>query len=297
MDGVARHVLAASDAIVDTHVHVTSADTARYPLAKEPRPGASWFVDRPLDVDGLLRDMDDAGVDQAVVVQGLGPYAYDDRYLLDAIARDRARLVGVVGVDPTDPAAPRAIATFAAHPQVRAVRLPAGTACAPDWLRDRRADALWGAAAESGLSLVLWIRESELAAVAAVARRHPDVAVALDHCGGATFRRERGEVDASALAPFVPLESVHLKVTTAVFDAAGVADDPAPLVSWLNGRFGSRRLMWGSNHPASGGRSYREMRELAERSVRGLKAAEGSEIFGGTAATLYALRRGSPGPP
>ncbi len=277
------------DAVVDTHVHVTSADTRRYPLANEPRPGASWFVDRPLDVAGLLRDMDDADVDRAVVVQGLGPYAFDDRYVLDAVGRDPARLAAVVAVDPTDPVAPRTIAALAAHPLVRGVRLPAGTACPPDWLRDGRADALWRAAAECALSLVLWVGETELLDVAAVARRHPNVPLALDHCGGSSFRRDGGAVDAGALAPFVALENVHLKVTTAVFDSAGVASDPAPLVSWLEGRFGSRRLMWGSNHPASGGRSYREMRALLDQAVARLGTSPRADIRACTATRLYRL--------
>ncbi|MDE3101740.1 MAG: amidohydrolase family protein [Chloroflexota bacterium] len=276
------------DAVVDTHVHVTSADTRRYPRT-EPAPGATWFVDRPLDVNGLLRDMDEAGVAKAVVVQGLGPYAFDNRYLLDAVPQDLARLAAVVAVDPTDPAAPATMARLAKHPYVRAVRLPAGTARRSDWLSDARADRVWRAAADLRLSLVLWVTEDALAELAAVVSRHPDVPVALDHCGGATFRRDDDTVAATALLAFVPLEHVLLKVTTAVLDVADALDDPAPLGAWLAEHFGSRRLMWGSNHPASGGRSYREMRDLLERAVARLASSARTDVRGATAARLYRL--------
>ena len=50
----------------DAHVHIASRDTDRYPFAPTA-VGSTWWRD-PVDVDDLLRAMDGADVERAVVV-------------------------------------------------------------------------------------------------------------------------------------------------------------------------------------------------------------------------------------
>lgn len=272
---------------VDTHVHVLSADHARYPLlAIAPR--GTW-ADRPFPLKSLDAEMTAAGIDAAIVVQALTPYGFDNGYLIDAIDHaDARRFVAVVALDPMDPATAGAIAQLGRNGRVRGVRFPAsaaGRSYSSEWLHDTRADALWRAAADAGMSIVLWTRPEDLLAIAAVARRFPGVTVAVDHVGGARF----ASPDMRALEPIADLSHVLVKFTTMLFDEAAVGVDASALVEALVRRFGAERVMWGSNYPASGGRSYREMRELAERSVARLSATDRERVLGGVATRLYRL--------
>ena len=47
----------------------------------------------------LIKRMDDASVDRAVVVQAFMAHAYDNRYTADSVARNPDRCVGVCVVD------------------------------------------------------------------------------------------------------------------------------------------------------------------------------------------------------
>ena len=92
--------------IVDGHTHVASRDTDRYPL-QPTGVGRPWFTDG-FGVDVLLAAMDDAAVDQAVVVQAVGAYGFDCRYAVDAVASAPDRLALVAAADPDAPDVPDA---------------------------------------------------------------------------------------------------------------------------------------------------------------------------------------------
>ncbi|MGH1556583.1 hypothetical protein ACRAWF_47080 [Streptomyces sp. L7] len=48
--------------IVDTHTHVISPDTARYPHAPVGGRQSAWSQAHPVDIDGLVHALDEAGV-------------------------------------------------------------------------------------------------------------------------------------------------------------------------------------------------------------------------------------------
>ena len=76
--------------IVDTHTHVVSSDQSRYPLNPAGLPGA-WYREAPHTTEQLIERMDEAHVERAVLVQGVGAYSYDNRYAADSAERHRAR--------------------------------------------------------------------------------------------------------------------------------------------------------------------------------------------------------------
>ena len=76
-----------TESLFDTHAHVLSADTARYPPSDEGRHGAA----PPYTVEQLLADMDTCGVPHACAVQRFHHYFTDNRYVLDAARSSAAR--------------------------------------------------------------------------------------------------------------------------------------------------------------------------------------------------------------
>ena len=71
--------------IVDTHTHVVAPDREAYPLSPRPLSGA-WYDAAPCSAGELAERMGDAGVDQAVLVQAVGAYSFDNRYVADSAA-------------------------------------------------------------------------------------------------------------------------------------------------------------------------------------------------------------------
>ncbi|MBM4437672.1 MAG: amidohydrolase family protein [Actinobacteria bacterium] len=75
----------------------------------------------PAPVELLLITMAQRDVGRACLVQPM-PYAWDNRYLLNAIARYPERFVGIGLVDGTAADAPDQLGALMAHPGMRGVR-------------------------------------------------------------------------------------------------------------------------------------------------------------------------------
>jgi predicted TIM-barrel fold metal-dependent hydrolase len=223
--------------------------------------------------------MDGAGVDAAVVVQFVGGYGYDCRYAADAVtdAAGRLRLCAAVDMEGPDPAAD--LRALARTTDVAAVRV-FGVAGAeePPWLSDGRAHALWRAAEETGTSIVATLWDRHLHHLRPLAAAHPDVPVAVDHCGFVDF----GD-GPEPLLSLAELPSIHVKVSTLVLQPH---DDPADVVDLLAGRFGAHRLLWGSDHPQTGG-TYDDKVTLARHASRHLLEGDRAAFLGGTARHLW----------
>jgi predicted TIM-barrel fold metal-dependent hydrolase len=260
--------------IVDSHTHVMSTDTDRYPT----RPDLGHWFHGAGDVASLLAAMDGAGVDQAVLVQFVGGYGYDCRYAADAVAEGggRLRLCAAVDMFGADPAGD--LRALAATTSVQAVRAFGVGAEAAVWLTDGRAAALWAAAAEVGTGVVATIWDRDLHHLRPLVEAHPDVTVAIDHCG---FVDVAGDV--APLLDLADLPAVHVKVSSHVL---GPLADPAAAVDLLAAHFGADRLAWGSDYPQTEG-SYAEMVALARRAAGTLDDAGRADYLGRTARRLW----------
>jgi predicted TIM-barrel fold metal-dependent hydrolase len=153
--------------IVDSHTHVMSADTDRYPTRADL---GHWFHGAG-DVASLLAAMDEAGVDEAVLVQFVGGYGYDNRYVLDAQrqAPDRLRVCGAVDMFGPDPGGElRAIGD-----RVQAVRAFGVGNEEAVWLTDGRGAALWAACEETSTTVVATVWDRDLHHLRPLVEAHP----------------------------------------------------------------------------------------------------------------------------
>jgi predicted TIM-barrel fold metal-dependent hydrolase len=270
--------------IVDSHVHVATADD-RYPLAPTGI-GTDWWRGPGCDVGAVAGRMAASGVDRAVLVQAVGPYGFDNGYVVAAAGAHPDRFAAVVAVDLDAADHLARIEDLASVPVVTGLRL-FGMTDARRWLDRGIAPGVLAAVADLGLTAVLTVTADDLRGRQGLrgAIERAACPVVLDHCGFPTFRAGRIAPGEPVLA-LAELDHVRLKVTTNTFLAAG--GDPAALVDQLAGSFGPGRLVWGSDHPQTPGGLPAAV-ALGRRAVRDLAPDAAARILGANAGHLFGL--------
>ena len=131
--------------IIDTHTHVVSSDKVKHPLD----PGArGWSTEVSNDVEDLIAEMDQAGVECATLVQPSGTYALDNSYQCDSAQQYAPRTVSVGILDPAAPDAADKLSYWVNERGMVGVRLQSDAE--PD---DPRCDALWQRAEALGIPI------------------------------------------------------------------------------------------------------------------------------------------------
>ena len=263
-------------ALVDTHVHVVAPDEERYPLQPSGVTGP-WYRTDPCSLPRLLTLLDEADVAQAVLVQAISAYGDDNRYVLDAAAEARGRCPAVICVDleGPDPAGAADRLLRAGARGLRWVAIHGGGLAEPR--------AVWEVARHRAVPVVVTILAAQLPALAEVAPALRPIPLALDHCGFADFRD--GVPD--ALAALAEHPNVTLKVSTIAFDDAAAHGDVRELLGDLVARFGSRRLMWGSDYSQTHDRPYVELAGYARHAASKLGDEDRNWFLAGTARSLW----------
>lgn len=271
--------------IVDTHVHVVSPDESRYPL-RPSGVGSQWFREDPVSAEAFLGLMDEAGVDQAVLVQAVGAYFQDNTYVADSVAAHRPRVAGVASVDLAAADCVEQLERWCGGTALSGVRI---FAIGPDGglsLGSERARELYARAAARDDRIVVTILADQLPALDTLLTEHPQTPISLDHCGFPIF-------DASVWDGTAPLyglarhEALHLKVSTHVLHEAERAGDRKAFVAQLVKHFGASRLQWGSDFFQTREGSYADMVEYGRASFADLPSRERDDCLGGTARSLW----------
>ncbi|MFJ6688394.1 amidohydrolase family protein [Streptomyces sp. NPDC091294] len=284
--------------IVDTHCHIISADTERYP--RKPLGGkqapiggkqSAWTHGRPLTAEELVERMDEAGVGQATLVQATTAYGYDNSYVLDTVKLRPGRFVAVGTFDATQEDSAERL-RGAVDAGLSGVRLfttdGSPTSEQGMWFADEAADAFWTAAAATRLPVCLQLRlgADTAAALDRLLHRHPDAQVLLDHCGYPDVRTSPAAA-AAQLTPLAAHPGLHLKLTHRTLEGLrDIGDRAAEFVSPVLDAFSAQRIAWGSNCPAAE-QPLPELITLATDVLGALTPREREDIFKNTALRLY----------
>jgi predicted TIM-barrel fold metal-dependent hydrolase len=283
--------------IVDSHAHVLAESPIRYPTRPLEPEVSEQFFRSPVTGERLLRAMDEAGVEAALLVQRGQIYGFDNSYVCDVTGLAPDRLRCVVSIDATDPGCAlvarqwldRGAAGLRLMQQRRDTSL--------DWLGADGDQAIWRFAAEAGPPMCVHffapLRNAGLARLASVLDTYSDIPVVLDHLTNLPLTPEERDPDA-ILRLFADRGNVSLKFTT--IPLAYLAAECIPASDVLRrfiSVFGADRLMWGSDVSQSPG-SYRELLQLALDATAELGEEGRNWLLGGTAARIY--RCGAPVP-
>ena len=282
-------------ALIDTHTHVISPDSERHPVQPLGGHRSGWSERHPVDADGLLRAMDVAGVDRAVVVQASTVYGHDNTYVAETVAAHRDRLVGVFSVDVLADDAVEQVRRW--HERgLAGLRLFTTGSTMPGqagWLDDPRSFPAWAWCEAHGLPVCLQMTADGIPMLRTLLARFPRVRVLLDHLARPRLEDGPPYAQAAGLLALGAAPGVYLKLTSRGIEAAGQGASTFPkFISVLLDRFGAGRIAWGSNFPAAEG-SLAALTQTAREALAGLTAADRAAILAGTAIALYPALAGA----
>jgi L-fuconolactonase len=275
--------------IADTHTHVISPDQVRYPLAPVGGKQSDWSAHHPTDHDTLLRSMDDAGIERAMVVQASTAYGNDNRYAADAVRAHPDRFGGVFSIDmlADDNVAQMKRWLDAGMSGLRIFTTGTTLPGQADWLDDERTFPVWEYAQQHGVSICVQMTAAGIPKLINLLTRCPGVRVLLDHLARPNLAEGPPYEAAAPLFGLARYPGVCLKLTNrTIRETSRGASTPGAFFPRVLAAFGARRIAWGSNYPAAEGTLASLLAE-ARSGLSMLSETDRAWIFGDTARTIY----------
>lgn len=232
--------------ITDAQVHIWGANSPDRPWPPDGHLRVHRSV--PMEKDELLRAMDAAGVDRAILVPPTFA-GYSNDLVIEAALQhpDRFAVMATVALGGSNNS--ESLSKLRNRPGVIGIRLVFNRGLGRDMLRDGELDWLWAKAEELRLPVMVFA-PGRLGEIAQIAKEHPNLRLAIDHLGLSPGLRD-AEIDpvidavltlatlpnvavkASCLPSYVtekyPFRSLHSRIRRVV------------------GEFGSKRVFWGSD--------------------------------------------------
>lgn len=280
---------------IDAHVHVWTPDTTAYPLAA----GFSVESMRPASFtpEELFAHCRPCGVERIVLIQ-MSFYRFDNRYMLDTLARYPGVFSAVGIVDEHAPElaerigdlAARGVRGFRVHPGLSSAT--AGRTLSPaQWLASEGMHAMWSAAADQNLAICPLVDPEALPAIDNMCQRYPRTKVVIDHMARIGMAGPPKQEDLDRLCRLARFERVHVKISA--FYALGQKRAPyldlGPQIKRLRDAFGAQRLMWASDCPfqVQDGHNYADSIDLVRDRLDFLSADDRQWMLRKTAERVF----------
>ena len=247
--------------LVDTHTHAWGQDTAELPWYSANLP-PEWSG--PYTHSELLTDMDEAGVDEAVLqpttIYGRGERA--NEYTMRAIEAHPERLWGVAVLEyfQDEPDLRAAVRRVTGHERMLGVRFhaafeygetPGEMDRGGDWIADEQLEPLYDELAARDAAVFVLAKPEQYATLGELAAAYPDVPFVLEHMGWPDEGTTADETPWTGIEALAKHDNVYVKVSSIPrtsgdawpYEVAG--EFVRQLLSW----FGPERLMLGSDYP------------------------------------------------
>jgi len=231
--------------IIDSQVHAYERD-------KPSRPWAAVLHGPPeVTGDDMVKAMDAVGVDGAILVSPYTMYRHDASYALEVYAKHPTRFGLIKPFDPADPAVTEQIAEWKAKTGTVGGRIMMNRGVSADPADPGITRVLAAAAKHSfPVNLLCWGRLDQVGAIAA---RHPNTMLVIDHLG----LQQPFEPPPPA-EPWSELEKVlklarHANVVIKISGACTLSHKPFPYddiwapLQRIFDAYGLDRCMWGTD--------------------------------------------------
>jgi predicted TIM-barrel fold metal-dependent hydrolase len=265
--------------VVDAQVHVWLPEGPDRPW---PPGGAerarAMHRHAPISGPTLLTEMEEAGVDRAVLVPPFFEGYRNDYAVACATAAPEAfRVMARVDLRTGDPGPVRELLRDPVVAGVRLVFLPADAGR----VDDPAAEWFWSFAEEEGVPVML-LASGQLDALGDLARARPGLRLAVDHLGLTGQHTDAAvapEID--ALVALAELDNVSVKATAAPCYSTEPYPYRAlhPFLRQLYDAFGPARLFWGSDLSRLRG-SYADLVRLFREELDFLSPADVEAVMG-----------------
>jgi L-fuconolactonase len=231
--------------IVDGQVHIWAASTPERPWPARHAP----HQPQPYSKDDLLRDMDEAGVNRAILVPPSWEGERND--LVIEAARLHPDRFGVMGrLDAEAPGAAERLPGWKSQAGMLGLRFTFRRPQLAAPLVEGRLDWLWAAAEQYDIPVMVMVSQDQTQFIDSIAERHPGLRFIMDHMSLTT-----GQKDEEAFAKLDRLLALARRPNIAVKASAlpCYTNDTYPyrkLHPWLRqvyDAFGPRRIFWGTD--------------------------------------------------
>jgi predicted TIM-barrel fold metal-dependent hydrolase len=276
--------------MIDIHPHIIAADSVRYP--RDPLGGRpSAWGQAPLECERLLAAMDVAGIERAVVVNASSVYGFDNSYVSDSAAAHPDRIAAVGSIDLLAENGPERASYWVRERGLIGLRVyAAGTQLADrsaSWIADPKAFPVWERMGELGVPVCILLRFGGVPHLIAVLDRFPQVRIILDHFAHPPPEDDPASAGMQTLRELARRPNLFLKLSAPVLRDFDEAHRPfRPFFERVLEAFGSGRIAWGSNFPASPG-TLSALLERVKAELAFLPECDREAIFAGTALRLY----------
>lgn len=231
------------------------------------------------------------GVRGGVLVQA-APTEAETQFLLDQADANPA-VLGVVGwVDMLAADAPARIEALARHPRLKGLRPMLQDIPDPAWILQPAAAPALRAMAGCGLVFDALVKSAHLPHILALAGRHPDLRMVIDHGAKPGIAAGEWQPWADGIAR-IANETQALCKLSGLLTEAGPYPPPGAVRRWgehVLQSFGADRVVWGSDWPVLELAAPYALWWIASRQLlEGLDAQSQAAVMGGNAARLYRL--------
>jgi predicted TIM-barrel fold metal-dependent hydrolase len=242
MDRIAPARADSKRLIVDSQIHM-------WPPNRPDRPwvaGAKPQIPEPMTIERVVPMIDGAGVDRVVVVP---PTLEGERidYAQEAVKRYPGRFGIMARIALDKPEHASRLATWREQPGVLGIRVSGGQDL--KWIKDGTADWFWPAAEKANVPVMFLFGENQL--LGAVAERHPQLQLIIDHMGvGSAAVRAKIVPQVIAVTASLakhPNVSVKLSATPLMSNEPYPWRDMTDHIHRLYDLYGPQRCYWGTD--------------------------------------------------
>ena len=274
--------------IIDAHQHTWEVSRTGYSWIEPESP-----LNRDFGSDAAAEARQGTNVSGVVLVQAADTYA--DTEFMVATARVAPEVLGVVGWAPLGkPDEVREVlSAYSTSEVIKGVRCLSHDYPDAAWILKPEVVESLRIAGELDLTFDYVARSvDQLRLLARAAAAVPNLVVVLDHLGSPPVRTGPFEPWAQAINDLAQLPNVNVKLSGLTTLSGGVsfADRWAPWIDHALDRFGSARIMAGSDWPVStDGAPFVDLWAAQAASIQRLPEAEVADVLGGVATRIYSL--------
>ena len=231
--------------IVDAQVHIWGANTPERPWPARHQP----HREVPLGKEELLREMDAAGVNRAVIVPP--SWEGDRNDLAQAAAQAHPDRFAVMGrLDAETPGARGAIATWRKQSGMLGLRFTFHRPQLLAPLIEGRIDWLWPEAEKAGVPIYVLVPHSLVHLIDRIAERHAGLKLVMDHLALTSGKYDDEAFrDLDQLLAIAKRPNVAAKVSALPCYTQGTYPyhNLHPYIRRVYDAFGPKRMFWGSD--------------------------------------------------
>jgi L-fuconolactonase len=275
---------------IDSHQHFWNLERAAYPWLDTTFEPICRTIEPP-ELVPLLRK---AGIDKTVIVQASN--AFDDTESMLQTAAQYDWVGAVVGWVPLNipEIADKKLSEFGKNPYFKGVRHLIHEEKDTDWIvRDHVIEGLKVLAAHHMTLDFVGFYPVHLKHVPYIVEKVPNLKIVIDHLAKPSIKDKKMDEWAEQMAAAAEFPNVYAKVSglnTAADRENWTADDIKPYIDYVLEKFGSNRLMFGSDWPVANlAGDYNKVWTETNKAIADYAQEDIDAILGGTAAKFYAI--------